>query len=411
MSSFHSIVFALRPKNQKVKSTTYWVAIVKPLVQPANFVYREEDFLWIKCHGSISVKTIYEQYTAKNPEDEDIKLKLGSKVPSHTTAIRDLDEFKDRLIVFEPFKDSSPSAQASAERVPLQPIQHQVTVKADPYEPSSRVPACIPKYQLPNSAPQDENIRPAIRHVVTPPIGSHQPLPPHQPGGYQPALYKTPYLEPSHAVPPAPHSTAAPLAPGIPAANVKSESAAADTSPCVAPSNYSQFDVSATPDWAISQGFEEFADRHQEKYTLRNASLDAGKLHSRNFYQGYTQIPVVQTRSGLYQEWLQLTPTQRQTYETYARKNPQSKNTNVKFEPIKANLKMKDVLPVGDPGQDSQQKMDFQLQSLLKDATPEQLEASVAQGLKLLDQLKGPMSDEATSGSDAAQWMQQIGIP
>lgn len=71
---------------------------------------------------------------------------------------------------------------------------------------------------------------------------------------------------------------------------------------------------------------------------------------------------------------------------------------------------MKDVLPVGDPGQDSQQKTDFQLQSLLKDATPEQLEASVAQGLKLLDQLKRPMSDEATNGSDATQWVQQIGI-
>lgn len=71
---------------------------------------------------------------------------------------------------------------------------------------------------------------------------------------------------------------------------------------------------------------------------------------------------------------------------------------------------MKDILPVGDPGQDSQQKMDFQLQSLLKDATPEQLEASVAQGLKLLDQLKAPMSSEATDSTDASQWVQQIGI-
>lgn len=54
--------------------------------------------------------------------------------------------------------------------------------------------------------------------------------------------------------------------------------------------------------------------------------------------------------------------------------------------------------------------MDFQLQSLLKDATPEQLEASVVHGLKLLGQLKTPMSDEATSGSDAAQWVRQIAI-
>lgn len=101
---------------------------------------------------------------------------------------------------------------------------------------------------------------------------------------------------------------------------------------------------------------------------------------------------------------------QRQIYENYARNNPHGKKPNVKFEPIKANLKMKDILPVGDPGQDSQQNMDFQLQSLLKDATPEQLEASVAQGLKLLDQLKAPLSGEATGGSETSQWVQQIGI-
>lgn len=105
-----------------------------------------------------------------------------------------------------------------------------------------------------------------------------------------------------------------------------------------------------------------------------------------------------------------MTPIQRQVYENYAKNNPQSRNPSVKFEPIKANLNMKDVLPVDDTGQDSQQKIDFQLQSLLKDATPEQLEASVVQGLKLLDQLKAPMSNEVTKGSDAAQWVQQIGI-
>lgn len=119
---------------------------------------------------------------------------------------------------------------------------------------------------------------------------------------------------------------------------------------------------------------------------------------------------VVQIRNQLYQEWLQLTPSQRQQFENRAKNNPQSRNPSVKFEPIKANLNMKDVLPVGDTVPDSQQKMDFQLQSLLKDATPEQLEASVVQGLKLLDKLKTPMSDEATSCSDAAQWVRQIGI-
>ena len=202
-------MFALRPKYQKTKSTTYWVAVLKSIAQPATSVYGEEDFLWIKCHGSISVKTIYEQYTAKHPEVGDVKLKLGSKFPSETTPIRDLDEFNDRLVVFEPLKDSDQSARASVERVPLQPIQHQVTVKPDSEELSSKIPANIPKYQGLNPAPQDENIKPAVGHVAAPPISPHRPLPavvaqlppynptPHQPGGYQPPLCKTPYLEPS----------------------------------------------------------------------------------------------------------------------------------------------------------------------------------------------------------------------
>lgn len=62
---------------------------------------------------------------------------------------------------------------------------------------------------------------------------------------------------------------------------------------------------------------------------------------------------VVQIRTQLYQEWLQLTPLQRQLFENRAKNNPQSRNPSVKFEPIRANLNMKDVLPVVDTVLDS----------------------------------------------------------
>lgn len=284
MSSFHDIVFALRPKNQKTKSTTYWVAILKSVVQPESSVYREEDFLWIKCHGSISIKTIYEQYITKHPEDGDIKLKLGIKLPSGTTSIRDLDEFNDRLIVLEAFKDSDPSARASVERLPLQQIQHQVTVKPNPVELGSRISASIPKYQVSNPALQDENIRPSVRNDATSSIGSHWPSAaspaqshPYQPGENQPALNEIPYLEPSHALTPEPRSSTAYMAPDIPVDPTDSLPAAADVSPTVALPNSSQYVVAATPEWAIPQGFEIFVDKHQEKYRLRDPSLNAGK--------------------------------------------------------------------------------------------------------------------------------------
>lgn len=267
MTSFHDIVFSLRPKNQKTKSTTYWVAVLKSVILTAVNEYREEDFLWIKCHGSISVKTIYEQYTAKHPEEGEIKLKLGSKVPSDTTLMRDLDEFNDRLIVFEPFKGSDPSVRASVERVPLQPIKHQVPVKPDPDDPFLEFPPSTSKHQIPTPALQDENIRPA-------PISSHRPLPAvaaqlhqNQSTPYK-TPYKTEYSEPSYALPPTPRSTAADLAPA--------------TTDAVAPPNSSQYVTSVTPEWAIPQGFEVFADSHQEKYRFRDPSLDAGKLRLAN---------------------------------------------------------------------------------------------------------------------------------
>lgn len=281
MSSFHDIVFPLRPKNQKTKSTTYWIAVLKSAGQPAVSVYREEDFLWIKCHGGISVKTIYEQYTSKHPKDGEIQLKLGSKVPSDTTPMRDLDEFNDRLIVFEPSKGSDPSVRASVERVPLQTIKDQVTVNPDPDELSSEIPLSIPKHQIPTPAPQDGNIRPA-------PISLHRPLPAvvAQLHPYLSAPYKTPYSDPSHALPPGPRSTAAHLAPTTPMACIDSTPVAADASSSVAPPNSSQYVTSATPEWAIPQGFKVFADKHKEKYILRDPSLDAGKLRLGNFIIG-----------------------------------------------------------------------------------------------------------------------------
>lgn len=54
-------------------------------------------------------------------------------------------------------------------------------------------------------------------------------------------------------------------------------------------------------------------------------------------------------------------------------------------------------------------QQNFQIHSLLKDAEPEVLEASVDQGVKLLSKLKAPLQTKAPDSSDASQWVQQIG--
>lgn len=75
---------------------------------------------------------------------------------------------------------------------------------------------------------------------------------------------------------------------------------------------------------------------------------------------------------------------------------------------------MKDILPLDQASDllelEDQKNRTVQLQTLLKDATPELLEASVEQGVKLLDQLKGPMLDKVADTTDTAPWVNQIGI-
>ena len=58
---------------------------------------------------------------------------------------------------------------------------------------------------------------------------------------------------------------------------------------------------------------------------------------------------------------------------------------------------------------DDEHQKTFQLQRLLEGATPQMLEASVEQGVKLLDRLKGVMVENRQSTVDAEQWIQQVG--
>lgn len=106
--------------------------------------------------------------------------------------------------------------------------------------------------------------------------------------------------------------------------------------------------------------------------------------------------------------WLKISPMERQKYDDAARLNG---TQAVKFEPIKAELDVKDVLPVSQiddlPLQPEAQS--FQLQSILKDATPERLEGGVEQGVKLLNQLEALMQDKSAGTADACTWMGQIG--
>ena len=62
----------------------------------------------------------------------------------------------------------------------------------------------------------------------------------------------------------------------------------------------------------------------------------------------------------------------------------------------------------GNAEEETPKQRNFQLQSLLAQASPEVLESSVERGVQLLDELKKPMVDKLQQSSDASQWVQQI---
>ncbi|KAL8998150.1 MAG: hypothetical protein Q9188_006160 [Gyalolechia gomerana] len=59
-------------------------------------------------------------------------------------------------------------------------------------------------------------------------------------------------------------------------------------------------------------------------------------------------------------------------------------------------------------GIEDQGQKHFQLSTMLKDATPETLEASVEASVKLLDALRTPLSEKMANSPDADHWIQQI---
>ena len=121
---------------------------------------------------------------------------------------------------------------------------------------------------------------------------------------------------------------------------------------------------------------------------------------------------IAQIQNLILDTWLKLSSVERQRYEDIAREDPAS--CDVKLEPIKAELKVKDLLPVDQFTTNTSEipdapKETFQLQKLLTEATPELLETSVEEGVRLLDNLKGQMLTECAASADVTQWIQQIG--
>lgn len=243
-TSWHSKVLAVKPK-QEVKASTYWVAVLKSDNRPSDNP-KEEDFLWIKCHGGITVNVICAQYCNKYPHEGRICLKQGPIFFPDNTSMRQLDEHEDRLVQFEAVKLLDSPSQMVGERVPLTPKTTQVFLRADLNHLSAKAQSedahhgGPPKPVVSNAEPHvhDENIKPEL------------PKP----------SYQSPYIQP--VAPPAP-PVFRELAP--------------QPEPVAPPQALHTSSTADLPEWATSNGFLHYAEENHSKYRARYPELTDGK--------------------------------------------------------------------------------------------------------------------------------------
>lgn len=115
--------------------------------------------------------------------------------------------------------------------------------------------------------------------------------------------------------------------------------------------------------------------------------------------------------------WTNLGPDGRAAYVDRRGVVPQ--HNSVKTEPLSSTSKngtpalaagsAVEEPPLTSAELEEQKQKTFQLEALLKDASPKMLEDSVEQGVKLLNKMKAPLESKMANSPDAEQWLQQIG--
>ena len=114
----------------------------------------------------------------------------------------------------------------------------------------------------------------------------------------------------------------------------------------------------------------------------------------------------------LHKQWNESTPLQHAYYAEQAREEHEDATITV---PTRMEESFSELIRTGRQRSESKTstyeggQLSFQLQNVLKEAEPEVLETSVAQGLKLLQKLKERLQSKAQDSPEAMQWTQQIG--
>ncbi|KAL8769219.1 MAG: hypothetical protein Q9209_004720 [Squamulea sp. 1 TL-2023] len=370
--SLHAKASAVLPK-LSTKPTTIVVAILQA-DKDANGHLREEDFLWIKCHAKVSLKTIYQQYENKRESETSWVMKYDGKPVSLEMTVGDVNKFDNNVVAFEAFDTLLPNRAPSSGNTmshsgnPLAPKDANPRLRPAHVSPKPTVAGRNDENSHPVATPTPDNThdyhgRPSPRHDNTTRhrihydrLDANSPRPTPSPSALSPHSYSRPSSHVPQRLPSA-SSVTQPLFVKVPEGN-----------------------------------FHVYCD----------ASID----YYRNYFRGESN-DLLQRR--LWNNWLVMGESERARYA------PSQQPAHVKTEetatvpspaaklPVASSTPAASVTTTNDDGQKH-----FQFSALLKDATPQILESSVEASVKLLETLRTPLAGKMENSPDAEHWIQQI---
>lgn len=404
----------------------------------------------------MTIRTIREQYRGRNITDEAITLKYGLQVPADTAIMGDFNGHGDQVVALEAIKASQLPERMNAARTPLQPSNHQI--------PAPSQPSSARNFVQPHAVKRKAYASPYTG--VYPPSGlqkpsretSSQASPSSLSARGSPQRDEN-YVPGSRSV----HSTGSRLFPNLGTGTAHTSSNFGNASRTVrgamqatTGARSTSPSTRGTPGSASPSVFGAPASSTNSYQSSAPKPGDPAFLYYvaefRNKFRGmYPSKSDGQIDSLLMDAWLSALPQERLKFiakanaatatatvptarwtpstTTQAPRAPLIPGPSVPFKREVSEVptgsfnssSLTSLSERGTPGSEvpnewayasieskEQPRTQFQLQSLLVDCTPEQLELSVEKGVELLEGMKKPILDNIAQSADAAQWVQQI---
>ncbi|KAL9124079.1 MAG: hypothetical protein Q9217_006557 [Psora testacea] len=438
--SFHDRVVDLVPDYKREPSII--LAGVLKEERSASGEFEGQDFLWIKCKANTSAERIHQQYEAR-------RLGTGAWILRHEgqpvdlgTKMANLNTHCDDVVAFEAVKASDTSRPFPTEV----PTISKTPTPLSPKNANARMVLIPPPLAALSKDSKGENATPNLR---SPDI--HMSASPKRPSTAQPpfstqtdritandlsarqAHYtspyptsKTPQLRPNN---PADASTASAIVYGRSAAHHQSRNPGGQygilyptTGAYSEPRLPTSSGLADCPQFATSSEPPPHATNAVPAPLSASANLTIDEEAYHCYYSSwigrfkaaYPRDTQAQIEMRLAQSWLSMGQAER---DSHLPQKPANTSLKIERQPSPARgSRSQDSLRttshVDEPhvtaAEMGQQKHNFQLSAMLKDATPQMLEASVEASVELLNRLKAPLLDKMANSLDAEQWIQQI---